>query len=203
MILLSEDSLIFQTANGEGVPFSADMISVELIGDLASSLDPDFVRHAAAATFHYFRVELGKDTVTVAEFTDALERILKGFKPTPPDAPVAVPEAAPETNSATPQELNETTVVRIVEADLCRLVSETGQDCELFFFPRLRDELRSHLREQPQMVCFLGLRRCVKILTGARRWCSRCQTLEDQIVEFLRNCMSQEKVGSNCSLVVK
>ena len=187
MILLAQDCLVFQTSAGEGVPYSAEMISVELLGDAADLFDQEFVRHAAAAVFHYFRNELGRDTVTVSEFTLALERVLRGFKLE------AAQQSAAETEP-TP---------RVLLSDLRRLVVEAGKGCELFFFPRLRDELRTQLQRDPQLLCFQGLRSCVKQLTGSRRWTTRCQSLHDQIVEYLRSCMVQEKSGTACALVVK
>ena len=79
MISLAPDCMLFQLPSGESVPFSAEMVSIELMGDSSKLLDADFVRHASKAVFHYFRNELGRDTVTVAEFADALERVLRSF----------------------------------------------------------------------------------------------------------------------------
>ena len=67
MIWLSSDCLVFQMANGESVPFSAEMISVELMGDAAGKLQPEVVQHAAASVFHYFKNDLHRDSVTVGE----------------------------------------------------------------------------------------------------------------------------------------
>ena len=75
MITLSTDCLLFQMSNGESVAFSSDMISVELIGDTAQSLDPELVKQAAKAVFHYFKHELGCQTVTLGEFAAALEKL--------------------------------------------------------------------------------------------------------------------------------
>ena len=185
MILLSEDYLVLHTTRGESIPYSAEMISVEILGDTSSLLDAEFIKHAAAAVFHYFRDELGRDSVTVAEFTMALEKILRGFNLAAASAPADAP------------------VPRVVQSDLYRLIKDTDEIGELFFFPRLRDELRAQLSQSPQMLCFQGLRQCVKQLARARRWTSRCQSLQDQIVEFLRSCMSQENCGTSCALVVK
>ena len=202
MISLAEDCLIFQTTSGEGVPFSAEMISVELIGDATGALDPDFVRHAAAAVFHYFRVELGRESVTVAEFTEALEKILHGS--TLPTPELAVPTGSPAgTLTTAPAPGPNPVPMVVVESDLCRLVEDSDKGCELLFFPRLRDELRAQLRQSPRMLRFLGLRGCVKRLAGARRWNHRCSALRDQIVDYLRRCASQEGCGIHCSLVVK
>jgi hypothetical protein len=186
MIILADDCMVFQDASGTGVPYSADMISVELSGDSAKLFDPEFLKQAAAAVFHFFRKELGRQTVTMAEFTLALEKVLRGF---------GVSSAAqPESDGNVP---------RVVQADLRRLLSESDQGCELLFFPKLRHELRMHLQTSPQMLCFRGIHDCVKQLVGARRWSQRCQLLHDQIVEFLRSCMSAERGGAGCALVVR
>jgi len=49
---------------------------------------------------------------------------------------------------------------------------------------------------------FRGLRDCVKRLAGAKRWSARCNDLNDQIVEYLRTCLSAEPKGSSCALMV-
>jgi hypothetical protein len=67
----------------------------------------------------------------------------------------------------------------------------------------LRNELRVQLRQSPRVVRFRGLRGCVKQIAGARRWSQRCEQLQDQIVEFLRQCMNQETEKAGCALVVE
>src|SRR6185295_13614648 len=143
-------------------------------------------KHAASAVLHYFRDELGRQSVSMAEFTLALENILRGFK------------LAEAVNAGA-----DTLAPRIIRSDLGRIVAETASGGELVFFPRLRDELRSLLSQSPQMLCFGGIRHCVKQLAGAQRWSQRCQTLHDQIVEFLRSCMSSEKSNGACALIVR
>ena len=185
MILLADNCLVFQTASGESIPHTAESIYVEVLGDAAGLFDPEFIKHAAAAVFHYYRDELGRETVSVAEFSLSLEKVLRGFQLTPRESPEDSPGP------------------RVIQSDLCRLAPESEAGCELFFFPRLRGELQSLLRQGPQMLCFQGLRQCVKQLSGAQRWTPRCQELQDQIVEFLRTCMSLETSGVSCALVVK
>src|SRR2546423_15636811 len=80
MIALATDYLVFQMATGESVPFSADAISDELMGENDSTYDPELVGHAANAVFHYFKHELGYQTVTVGEFAAVLDKVLHGFK---------------------------------------------------------------------------------------------------------------------------
>ena len=131
MIALMSDCLLFRLANGESVPFSAEMISVELVGDVAGKFDPEILRHATASVFHYFKNELGRETVTVGEFAEALEKVLRGLG-------FNVSSDGPEP----PRRERRGTG----EADLLRLARESGDSLELFFFPRLRDELRAQLR---------------------------------------------------------
>jgi len=185
MIALHSNCLVFRLNNGESVPCSADMIAVEIVGDANGLLDSETLRHAAASVFHYFKTELARETVTIGEFSLALEKALHHLG-------YSIHAQGP------PGEPAETSV-----ADLGLLASETGSSLELLFFPRLRDELRVRLRNAPSVVRFRGLRGCVKQLAGTRRWTSRCEQLQDQIVEYLRGCLSAETAQNNCALVVE
>src|SRR6267142_499147 len=178
MIALGSDCLLFQMTSGESVPFSAEMISVELMGDTAKELDAEFLRHATHAVFHYFKHELGRQSVSLGEFAGAMEKVLRGL-----DLKAQAAEQA-------------TTRPGLMESDLRALADEASEGGELFFFPRLRDELRHHLAREPLMLRFRGLRACVKQLVGVRRWTSGCQRLEDQIVAYLREC-SKAEAGPN------
>lgn len=186
MIALASDCLLFETSSGESVPFSAEMISVELTGEGVGVFDPEFLKHAASAVFHYFKHDLGRITVTVGEFAGALEKVLRGFG----------------LNGA-PTEEETPSGKRVLNLDLRKLACESGKGFELVFFPRLRDEMRQQLLRNPEVLRFRGLRSCVKQLTGSRRWSPRCQTLQDQIVEFLRNCFTTEASQPSCALLVE
>lgn len=183
MIQLNPDCLIFQTASGENIPCSAELVTIELIGDAVKFLDPEIVRNASAAVLHYFKHDLGRSFVTVGEFSEALEKILRGFGLT-----VKSPEQKP--------------MPKVEEMDLREIACESGKGCELFFFPHLRDEMRRKLSDSPEIVRFSGLRGCVKQMIGARRWSRRCEDLSDQIVEFLRSCLCEDSKGDSCALVV-
>lgn len=185
MISVASDCLFFEMTTGESIPFSAEMISVELTGDDVGVFDPEFIKHATGAVFHYFKQELGRHTITIAEFAGALERVLRGFE--------FKMGASPPQPSADPA---------VLESDLRRLAAEPGICCELFFFPRLRDELRHQLGRAPRVVRFRGLRGCVKQLAGAQRWCGRCRTMHEQVVDYLRNCFTREAPGKECALLV-
>jgi hypothetical protein len=182
MIALADNCLVFELANGDKVPFSPDMIAIDLMGDAAQQFDAEFVRHSANAVFYYFKHELGRESVTVAEFAEALSSVLRGFS---------------LSAQRTTQRMG-----AVLETDLKRLALESGEACELFFFPRLREELRLQMRLSPRVLRFHNLRGCVKQLVGARRWNVRCRSLEEQIVEFLRECLTAETMQQEFSLLV-
>src|SRR2546425_11320835 len=140
MIALASDYLLFELEGGETIPFSAENVSIEVSGDSAALFDSEFVRHAAKAVFHYFKYELERQTVSIEEFSGALEKILSGF------ALHTLRDAALLPASG------------ILESDLRPLAEASGTLSELFFFPRLREELRRQLNHAPRVVRSSGLR---------------------------------------------
>lgn len=184
MIQLHPDYLLFETSQGQIVPCSAEVVAVELIGDAVESLDPDLVRQAAAAVLHYFRQDLGWTTVSVGEFSRALADALKALG-------LKIDCQAADSSK------------NVLSSDLRRLVLGSGRAFELTFFPLLREELRARLNQSPQILRFHGLRGCVKQLVGAKRWSSRCQTLNDQIVAYLRACLETEFSQNSCGLLIR
>jgi hypothetical protein len=185
MIALQSDHLIFQMTNGESVPCSAEMITIEIAGNSEGLIDAEMLRHAAASVFHYFKAELDRETVTVGEFALALEKVLRGFGLT-----LYADEPPPLAK-------------QILETDLGHIARESAGSLELFFFPKLRNELRTQLRQSPRVLRFRGLRGCVKQITGARRWSNRCEKMQEQIVEYLRGCLTAEPEQNECALVVE
>lgn len=185
MIWLHSDCLLVQTSEGETIPCSAEAVLIDLVGEAAASLDAELVQNAAQGVLQYFKEELHRDTVTVAEFAAAVGQVFQKL--------------------GLHVQLGEDVAVRrhVVEMDLERLVSDSGVAFELGFFSRLRDEMRLRLKEAPGVLRFKGLRECVKGLSGARRWNHRCQALNDQIVDFLRQCWTQEPRPRDTALVVE
>ena len=159
------------------------MVTIELVGESAANLDPEVIRNASAAVLHYFKEELHRDYVTVGEFSVALETVLRGFGFT------ISTEDSPAPN-------------RVFDADLSQIASSTGKGCELFFFSNLGQELCKDEARTGQVVRFRGLRRCVKQLVGARRWTRRCQSLNDDIVGFLRSRFESGGPLANRSLII-
>jgi hypothetical protein len=197
VIQLRSDCLVFKTPDGS-IPCSAEAVAVELVGSHTGLLDREMLRHAAAGVLHFFREELGRDLVTVNEFAQALARVLRGFGvsvvveedgPAPVnESPVTAPAIAPS--------------VRVRHTDLCRLACEAGKSFELGFFARLRHEVETGLEDSPRVLRFTGLRGCVKQLAGARRWGRRCQCLNDQIADYLRGCLTEQRLANDCALLV-
>lgn len=184
MMQLNPDHLVFKTTNGENIPCSVELVAVEMMGDAVSLLDPELIRNASAAVLHYFKTELGCHSVTVGDFSLALEKVLRGF--------------GLNVKTSTEEEKS----VRVADADLRALATAAGKSFELSFFPCLRNEMRRKISEEPHVVRFNGLRECVKQLLGAQRWTQRCQVVSDQIVEYLRTCLSNEPKSETCALVV-
>ena len=185
MILLHADCLLFRLPTGESVPMCPEMISVQPSSETAAIIDPEMVRESVAAVFHYFRHELGCQSVSMDEFAAALEKVFRGF------GLAGLRSETMDRASAA------------FEPDLRRLAEESGAGSELFFFPRLRAEMQKQLRQAAPVVRFHGLRGCVKQLAGARRWSARCQTLRDQIVAYLRACVCTDSAETDCTLVVE
>jgi hypothetical protein len=197
MIQLSNDCLVFQLSDGQAIPCSVERFTLELVGENAGLIDPDVIRNAAQGVLHYFREELGRTWVTLGEFTEALERVLRSFGLNviaSPAVPGETPSDAVPMESAADKQLQ--------GADLGRLTSTGGDTCELIFFNRLRSTVREQLDTNTGCVCFKGLRRCAKRLVGAQRWCRRSARMSDQIVSFLRDCLNAEAAGRDCALVV-
>lgn len=186
MIQLHPDYLMFEMPNGDSVPCSAETVTVELMGDAAQNLDPEIIKNAAAAVLHYFQQDLKRDHVSVGEFSDALERVLRGFG-------LLVSSTAQPAISEPP-----------VRSDLDSIAQQTADAGELFFFQCLRDEVRQQLEKAPKgRLSFSGLRPCVKHLLRAARWSPRCEGLSDRIVNYVRDCLTQETSDRNCAVIIR
>ncbi|MBI3881908.1 MAG: hypothetical protein HY301_17835 [Verrucomicrobia bacterium] len=193
MIQLSNDCLVFQLSDGQAIPCSVERFTLELVGDAAAQVDPEIIRNAASAVLHYFREELGRTAVTLGEFTQALERVLRTFGLSVTAVPTADYSEPDAQLAPVPAEA----------AALDLLTAESGEMCELLFFNRLRSAMRERLGTSPSLVRFTGLRRCAKTLVGAQRWCPRSARMSEQIVDFMRDCLTAEAQGAQCALWVK
>lgn len=184
MIQLRPDYLHIQAQSGDLLPCSAEKVSVELLGEACYELDPVMVQHAAEAVLHYFRHDMGRENVSVAEFSEALEKALQGMG-------VSVQSAtAPAADTS------------VSELDL-HTMAESAEWLELVFFQNLHKALDSELASMPRVIRFTGLRASVKSLRGAKRWNPACQQLKDQIVIYLRRCWEEEGSTHKTTLVIQ
>lgn len=184
MIQLRSDCLVFEDGQRQGVPCSVEDLAAQVLGDVLGPGTREVVRQAALAVLHYFKHEMGREAISLGEFTLALEQALKAFGVRLKSEPA---KGAP---------------VKVVDSDLRLLASASGAGCELAFFPLLQAELRQHMQNPPELLRFWGLRGCVKQLLGVRRWTAACQQLSDQIVEFLRRRLRAAQGEARCAMVV-
>lgn len=183
MIQLHSDYLVFEVSGGDKIPCSVEKLTIEILSDSLDQIDPDVIHHAAHAVLHYFKDDLGRDSVTLDEFTAALEQVLIGL-------------------GYQVQGSSEALAAGVAEADLDAMANALGDQLELGFYPRLRRELQSLLQRTPRVVRFHGLRPCAKRLARVRRWCPRSSEVSDEIVRFLRACWGAERPKNECALLV-
>lgn len=188
MIQLQSDCLVFETSDGECIPCSAEWVAVELIGEAADELDPDLVHNASIAVLHYFKKELNRYSVSIGEFSQVLAKVLRGFGLNVVDSSDAA---------------NADSGVRSVEGNLLFLAMSSGAGFELAFYSDLQRMMKDKLEAAPECLQLTGLRGCVKELLGARRWSSRCQKLNDQIVAYIRRCFALNAPVRRCALVIR
>ncbi len=194
MIELDRDSIWLTQPDGESVPCSLEALTFEIAGSEAARLDPEVLRHAAAGVLHYFKDELKRTQVTLAEFATALARVLEGLG--------LCVEVTTGGNTAAAAAAMAATAAAIRQADLRELAFESGKLGELDFFPRLHTTLRKELEADPERVEFRGLRGAVKQLLGRKHWTNGCRDLEDRILKALREWWIQEKGDRRALLLV-
>lgn len=197
MIHLRPDCLVFELTTGEQVPCSAEEMALELVVGPGQWVDPEVLRNAAAAVLHYFKAELGRTSVSVAEFSTALRSTLSklGFTVTDPAGAATVPSPAPESITPGPSREED-------QADLDTIQQNSGDAGELHFFQSLRADLTGRLEHMPRVIVYRGLRRCAQRLCASRRWTHRCQATSDQIVDYLRACLQRAGAEGRCVLCV-
>jgi hypothetical protein len=181
--------LAFETEDGV-IPCAVDDLAVELVGDGIVGLSTELLREASLGLLKYFREDLGREQVTVAEFAQALASVLQGF-----GFELKLEAAAEGTEGeAEPQ--------RVAEIALDELVNDGEVALAGGFFPRIRSELHRRLEDAPTLVRLTGLRSCVKRLSKSPRWNGRCQRLNDQIVTYLRLCFAERPPGADCTIMM-
>lgn len=207
MIQLNNDCLVFQLSNGESIPCSVERFTIELIGEAVEGIDSELIRNAAHAVLHHFRHDLKRSTVTLAEFSEALEKVLRSLglnvttTASSPGGTVGTADMGAIDTALPVAPIAAAALLPDEETDLAQLAADGS--FELDFFPRLRGLMRESLQRSPRYVRFTGLRPCAKRLVGAQRWSHRCSAMSDQIVDFLRECLNAETPAEQCALVVR
>ncbi len=185
MIQLNTDCMNFGGSDGEMIPCSAEKISIELLGSSMEHLDPEMVTNAALAVMHFFKHDQGRESVSMGEFSEALEKVLRSM-----GLDIKAAHAKPNDQV-------------VGHADLLKVAVNAGSGFELAFFKSLQEELNEQLRENPKVVVCKGLRCSVKFLLGAKRWNMACQQLNDQIVHYVRRYWETMDISRRCTLVMR
>jgi hypothetical protein len=155
MIQLHSDCLVFEMSGGDKIPCSVEKLTIEVLAESLEDLDPEVIREAAAAVLHYFRDDLGRDTVTLVEFTEALEHVLAGL-----GYQIAGGTISPVQDSGAPEVLIQTSdgsTLPTVECDLGAIAESLGGRFGAgAFTPRLRTELKSLWPPSPEWSASMG-----------------------------------------------
>lgn len=199
MIALRDEFLLVAQEGGQYIPCSVEHLTFELAGNAAKQVDPEWMRQAAAGVLHYFKEELGKSHVTVAEFTEALSKVFQGLGLTAEVASVEPPTAVPGNEALAIEPLPPQAVWR---GDLRAIAFESVKLGELAFQQALLTQLAAALESSPQTVEFSGLRGCVKMITGRKIWCPECRRWSAWIVDLLRSWLSEKAADRHVSLLV-
>ena len=185
MIQLHRDWLVVENAAGQAVPCSVEGVMVELMNAAEVPIDAEIVEQAASAVLHYFKCDLGREFVSVGEFSLVLKRVLRQL-----GIPIrTITAASPDT--------------RRVEVNLLELAVRAGEGTELSFFCALRKELDQHRQSMPDILILHQLRSSVRRILGAKRWSPRCQFLNDQIVTYVRSCLTHENLARSGCVVLR
>ncbi len=195
MIALRDEFLLVEQDGGQFIPCSVEHLTFELAGEAAKQVDPEWMRQAAAGVLHYFKEELGKSHVTLAEFTAALSKVFQGLGLTAEVAPVDVPTVEGGILSV-PN-------AAVWRGDLRAIAVESVKLGELAFQQALLTQLAAALESGPQTVEFSGLRSCVKMITGRKIWCPECRRWSAWIVDLLRSWLSEKAANRHVALVVR
>lgn len=195
MIALRHEFLLVAKEDGGFIPCSVEQLTLEIAGEAAEMVDPEWLKQAAAGVLHYFKVELGQTHVTVAEFAEALAKVFHGL-----GLNAEVSATATENK---PSDENSAESAKVWRADLRKIAMESGKLGELAFQQHLLEHLSEALQADPAAVEFSGLRGCVKQITGRKNWCPECRRLEAWIVDLLRTWFGERAGGRRVALVVR
>jgi len=185
MIQVQPDCFWIQTDKGDLIPCTPDSIAVEVLSNESILLDAEVVKQAVHAILYYFQHDLGRNSITVSEFTQSLEEALKSVEGL---AQMAECDAAKKV---------------MEQLDIASLVHASNCGFELMFFNQLRQVMTEKLASKPHVVQCIRLREGIKTILGQNHWNRKCQQLSDQVVDFLRSLLKNHPAHPACALIIR
>jgi hypothetical protein len=177
MIALHTDTVFVIYEDGRRRPFDPRKLarSIGLAASLAGYRQWQLAPHIAAAVAAYLRRDWDQPSVTRDQLFEAVAGALKSVGHSDIERMY--------------RQMHEHAVV-----DLAALAIEAPSGFELEFFRMLGEQLDKLNARGERRVQFRNLRYCVKILSGKRRWRTRCRSLSGEILAFIRNkCSAASK----------
>jgi hypothetical protein len=174
MILLREDITWVRAEEGRLTPFDTWRLA-ESIRRAAEAVNHHdwWVAESIAAATHLYAVEcLPEDPLSARELAHIVTKVLEmlGYA---------------DVSQAYAQR-GEQTKIRLDE-----MAAQASGGFELAFFCKLDAALQAAADEELSVVHVCGLRSCVMRLRAAHRWGASCRQLAEDIVEYVRNRVSQ------------
>lgn len=184
MIQLHHHAMILHHPDGRTEPMDMESLITQLSekhGLRGSAFQPWVIEQVIEAILRHYKHDQGQDTIRLSELIQIADRLLQSFH----DEVLAPARHAHW-------------------LDLYAAAQRAGAAFELAFFEEIRCFVarRAHSQDESRRILYLtGLRRCVKFLSGRRRWGKRCSGIRDEIVAYVRE--EALKSGSqNLSLAV-
>jgi hypothetical protein len=185
MIQVQPDCFWIQTEKGDLIPCSPDSIAIEILGNETPLLDPEVVKQAVHAILYYYQNDLGRNSITIAEFTQSLEEALKSVE------------------GISKKPILETEDKIILQMDIAGLAERANSGFELLFFNELRQVMTEKLASKPHIVQCVRLREGIKMILHQNHWNHKCQQLSDQVVAYLRSLLKTHPDRPSCALIIR
>jgi hypothetical protein len=167
MIALPQSLPLVAWHSSRNVPLSESWLSesIHLSARRAGHPDWGYADEVAKAITFFLQQDYPGSVITTGELREIMRRSLDG---------IGCSDIATHVRLVAPR----------VSIFLPELARRSG--LELLFFQQLRERLQESLQVVVQGIRLEGIRNCVKILDGSRKWDRGCQRLNDEIVLFTR-----------------
>jgi len=179
----SEPMMIVDQSEGRARTVSVREL-VRLVRDQegtgARRLQPWLCETAVEAVLEYFRHDLRRQRVPLAEFVMVATRLLESF----------IRDVVISSRN-------------LSHLDLLEVARRSGTGFELEFYPRIRRFFLERLDPaEPggaagrKTLHLTGLRQCAKFMAGRRRWSKRCAEARDEILALIRREAERSSSGA-------